>query len=200
MGDAIRHGGIENDLPPAQGKCSAIAHFKTGGRLHPGVERQNPECGQTGANGHQQCGERVHARRNPVDAEQHNAEKSRFEKKCRQYLITQQRSRHIAHGFHIARPVGAELERHGDAAHHAQGETQRENLYPEAVAAHPDFIARAVVLHTKEQQKPAQGDGDGGKQNMKTDIGGKLDARQQKCIRHMHALPGGIRFCPKVCP
>src|SRR5205085_3844643 len=57
-------------------------------------------------------------------AEQHDAEEGRFEKESGEDLVGQQRPGDVADRFHIARPVGAELEAHGDARHDAHGERQ----------------------------------------------------------------------------
>src|SRR5205814_10680799 len=61
---------------------------------------------------------------------------------------------------HIARPVGAELERHGDAADYADRERQREYLDPEPVGVHPFGIAGFIEPQLEEQQRPAQRNAD----------------------------------------
>ena len=38
-----REGGVEHDGPPVGRIGDAVAHFEAGGRVHPGIERQDPE-------------------------------------------------------------------------------------------------------------------------------------------------------------
>jgi hypothetical protein len=55
------------------------------------------------------------------------------------------RSGDIADFFHKAGPVGAKLERHGDARNNAHRERQCKDFHPKTVGFHPAFFASAVV-------------------------------------------------------
>ena len=98
----------------------------------------------------------MHAVRYAVFTEQHNAEKGGFEKKRAQHFVAQQWPRHIARFFHKAGPVGAKLEAHGNARHHAHCKGQGKDLYPELVGIFPGLVAGLGKAQTKEQQNPAQ--------------------------------------------
>ena len=99
---------------------------------------------------------------NAAVAEQHHAEKARLQKECGQHLIAEQRAGDIADALHVARPVGAELKTHGDAADDPERECQGEYFCPKAVGAQPIElllrVGRAQVLQPEKQQNPAQRD------------------------------------------
>ena len=65
------------------------------------------------------------------------ARKRGLEEKCGEHFIGEQRARDVANGFHVAGPVGAELETHGDAADDAERKGQCKHLHPEAIGLHP---------------------------------------------------------------
>ena len=111
--------GIEDDVPPAQRMELAVDDLEAGRRLHPRVEAENPEGRHGGAEGHEKGGDQVHALGDTATAEQHDAQEGRFKKESREDLIAEQWPRDVARLLHEARPVGAELEAHGDARHDA---------------------------------------------------------------------------------
>ncbi len=118
-------------------------------------------------------------------AEQHHAEKARFQKEGGQHFIAEQRTGDIADALHVARPVGAELKTHGDAADDARARMSGRRSWSKAGrrAANPASAAgrsRSQVLQPEKQQNPAQRDRNRGKQNMERDVGGKLDARKER--------------------
>jgi hypothetical protein len=117
-----------------------------------------------------------------AEAEQHDAEEDRFEKEGRQHLVGEQGPGDVADAFHEARPVGAELETHGDAGDHAHGERERKHLHPEEIGVHVGLVAGPVEAQAEPQQQPAQCDGDGREQDVKRDVGGELDTGQQKGV------------------
>ena len=127
----------------------------------------------------------------PTVAEQHHAEKTRFEKERGQHLISEQGTGDIADALHVARPVRAELEAHGDAADDPERERQREYLGPEPVGVQPIQlllqVSRAQMLQSKKQQNPAQRDRNRRKQNVERDIRCELHARKDHDV-HQHPL------------
>ncbi len=119
-------------------------------------------------------------------AEQHDPKKGGFHEEGCQHFIAEQGAGDIAGLLHEARPVGAELEAHRDARHNADGERKREYLYPEVVGVLPIAVATQCEAGAEIQQYPAQADGNGGEQNVETDVGGKLQPRQQEGIKLNH--------------
>ena len=107
------------------------------GRLHPGVEREDPERRERGAERHERRGGDVQPVGHAVHAEEHHAEEGGLEEERGQHLVAEQRPGDGADVLHEARPVGAELERHHDAGHHAHREGEREDLDPELVGGEP---------------------------------------------------------------
>jgi hypothetical protein len=174
VNQAIPERRIEDDVHPARHVRNAVTHFETRGRVHPGDQSKYPECGQTRAHRDEHGCRRVHPVAYALEAEQHNAEERRFQEERRQYLVGQQRPGDIADRVHEARPVGAELETHGDAANDAEGEGQREYFYPEPVRIHPFLVAGRVESQLEEQQCPGKRDGNHREQDMKADVRSEL--------------------------
>src|SRR5688572_18028079 len=119
-------------------------------------------------------------------AEQHDAQKSSFEKKSSQHFVSEQRARYVAGFRHKPGPVRAELETHGYARHYADSKGECKNLYPEKIGKFPVPVACQRESGAKVEQYPAQADGNGGKQDMKTDVGCKLQAREKQRIKFWH--------------
>ena len=79
----------------------------------------------------------MNALAHPPSPIQHDTEHGGFKEKCGEYLICKQGARHIAHRVHEARPIGAKLKTHGDAAHNAQRKGQGKHLDPKLISIHP---------------------------------------------------------------
>ena len=82
----------------------------------------------------------------------------------------------VADFLHVPRPVGAKLKAHGDAADHAQCEGQGKDLDPELVGVHPMLLASGHKAGFEKQQHPAERNADRREQDVKGDVGRKLDA------------------------
>src|SRR5690606_5252935 len=98
----------------------------------------------------------------------------------------EQRTRHVTGRCHEAWPVCAELEAHRHAADDADGECQREDLYPEVVSVLPVAIAGEREACTKVNEGPAQPDRDRREQDVETDVGRELYAGEQQRIEFSH--------------
>ena len=83
--------GLKITCSQLPGDQHAVLDDVAGGRLHPRVEREDPERGQHGARGNDHSRGKVDAPGHPVHAEEHHAEKRRFEKEGGQDLIGEQR-------------------------------------------------------------------------------------------------------------
>ncbi len=127
-------------------------------------------------------------------AEQHHAQKSCFKKKRGEYFITQQGSCDVAGFRHKTRPVGAKLETHRDTGYHTYCKRERKNLDPEQVGVFPVLITGQCESCAEIEQHPAQTDRDRRKQNMETDVGGKLDTCQQQGIKIGHEKQSFFRY------
>src|SRR4029079_6408765 len=115
-------------------------------------------------------------------AEQHDAEEARFQEERRQHLVAEQGAGDVADPLHVARPVGAELEAHRDAADDAEREAECEDLGPQAIGVEPAGVARGQPADAKEEEDPAQADGDRREQDVERDVGGELHSRHQQGI------------------
>ena len=182
VAEPVGEGRVEDHGPPVGGDELTVDDFIAGGCVHPGVQTQDPECRQRGAQGHQEGGDQVDTLAHPPAPEQHDAQEAGLQEERRQHFIAQQGPRDVARAFHEARPVGAELEAHDDARDHAQCKGQGKDLGPEIVGLFPGQVARLHKPQAEEQQKPAHGDGDGGKEDVKADVRAELHAREDEGV------------------
>ena len=183
--EAVGERRVEDHVHPALDVVHAGHDLVAGGGRHPRVQRQDPERRQRGAEGNEEGRQEVHPLAHSAVTEQHHAQEAGFEEKRGQHLVAERRTGDVAHGFHEARPVGAELETHRDAADDAERECQREHLGPEAIGVKPALRVRAIGVGARgqpapaeEQQHPAQPDADDRREDVKADVGRKLRAGQ----------------------
>ena len=174
---------VEDHREPAGRVIDAVGVDAIAGRrLHPRVEGEDPERAQRRA-------ERDQRRRREMDllahlavAEQHDAEEAGLEEERGQHLVAEERTGDVADLFHVARPVGAELEAHGDAADDAEGEAEREYLGPEAVGVEPALAPGREPADAEEEQDPTEADRDRREEDVESDVGGELHSRHQQGV------------------
>jgi hypothetical protein len=122
-------------------------------------------------------------RRDPVAADQHDAEKSRLEQKRGECLVAEQRplqrplDRSGLLGEHA--PVGAELERHDDSRHDAHAERHREDFDPEVEQAPVDGVADREPHPFHCRQPCGQPDREGREDDVERHREGELESREQ---------------------
>src|SRR6266568_3788031 len=184
VSEPVRERRVEYHAPPVPGDDLEGVDPLPRGRLHPRVEREDPEGRNGRADRHHCGGEDMHPARDAVHAEEHHPEESRLEEERRQHLVGKQGPRDVADLLHESRPVGAELERHGDAAHHAHREGEREHLGPELVGGEPRRVAGARVLHAKVKKDPPERDGEAREQDMEPDVQPELGAGENEDVIH----------------
>src|ERR1035441_7045078 len=119
------------------------AHPVAGGVLHPGVGGDDEEAGQPGAEKHQEGGEPVSLGAEALFAEEENAEETGFQEEGEDAFHGEGLPDDSAGGFGEARPVGAELEFHGDAGDYTHGEIDGEDPGPETRRAMIVIAARS---------------------------------------------------------
>jgi hypothetical protein len=68
------------------------------------------------------------------------------------------------------------LKRHGNASDNTYCKGESKNFNPKSVGTHPNRITGLIKSQFEIKQKPTERNGDGGKENMKTNISGKLYA------------------------
>ena len=129
---AIGEAGIEDDLEPAVTRqiLPVGADLVPHRRLHPAVDRQDPESGHEGPHRDHQRGGEMELLADAVHAEQHDAEEPGLEEEGGQDLIGHQRADDGAGNVGEDRPVGAELGAHHDARDDAHGEGDGKDLQP----------------------------------------------------------------------
>jgi hypothetical protein len=160
----------------------AIAQLIPLGGVHPAVQHDDPEGGHGGAEGDKEGGKGMDPWFHTGCAKQHDAKEGSLKEKGGEDFVSKQGACDVTDGFHEAGPIGAELERHGDAGHNAHGKGQGKDLDPEHVGIHPLGITGGVEAQLEEQKDPAKRDGNGGKQDVERDIRAKLNARKNKGV------------------
>ena len=155
-----------------------VAEFGAHGVLHPAVGDKNPNCRQVGADGSQERDQQMPALGKFVPAEKEQADESGFEEERHQSFNGQRRAENVADVVRVIRPVGAELEFHGQAGGDAQRKVDAEQLAPEFGHVAVDFLAGhdEYRLHDDQQKRQPQCQGD--EQEMVEGRGGKLQPRQ----------------------
>ena len=161
----VAKAGVEDDGQPAAGRDELTVGVDRVAcrRLHPAVDRQDPEGRHEGAQRHHQRGREVQARAHAVHAKQHDAQKSGLQKKRRQHLVGHQRPDDRPGLVRKHRPVGAELVRHDNARDHAHGEHQCKDLDPVTKQVHVLGAAGFQPQAFEHRQVTGQPDGDGRK-------------------------------------
>ncbi len=183
MDEAVGEGRIEDDCPPVGRHVLAnLVDLEALGRLHPGVHRKDPGGRHQRPEGDHQRREEMQALADAVAAEQHDAQEPGFEEEGGQDLISHERTdnRSSLVGKHA--PVRAELVGHDDARHDAHAEREREDRLPEVEQLKIDFLLRPQPQSLQNGKIAGQPDRKGGKDDVKGDRKGKLDASQKRGI------------------
>jgi hypothetical protein len=172
--------GVEQQLPEVEYLELAVGEAIIGHRvLHPGVgdddeEARNPRSGED------------HHRREPMHefgdsffAIEKEAEKGRLQKEAEDTFHGQRLADHAAREPREARPVGAELELHGDAGDHAEDEVDSEDAAPEACCTVPLLAAGFESDGLEHHDQKRQAHGELRKQIVECDGKGKVQAMDQ---------------------
>ena len=148
--------GIQDELPEAGELRGTIGRrVVADGVLHPGVGRDNEKARQPRPDKDRHRGEPVHDRTQPFFAVEEQSQERRFQEESEHAFHTQRLADHSAREFREMRPVGAELEFHGNSGHHAQYEIDPEDFGPEAGGLVIDRIvpAQRDGLQPHDQQR-----------------------------------------------
>ena len=153
-----------------------------GRRLHPAVDRENPERRDEGAERDHQRRQEVQSRPHARQAEQHDAEESRFQEEGGQHLVTHQWADDRAGLVGEHAPVGAELVAHDDARHDAHAERHCENLLPVIEQVEEDHAAGEEPEAFEHGEVTGEPDRDRRKDDVEADREGELQPRECQCV------------------
>ncbi len=158
----LRHH-VEDDFGEA-GHLHAHGHRVEGRAdriLHPAVGDQDEQGGEVGADGDQIGDDEVRPFRQPIPAEEEETDHRRFEEEGQQPFDGQRRTEDVTHVVRVIRPVGSELEFHGQAGGDAKGEVDAEELAPELGHVPVDRFSGEVVnrFHDGQQKRQAERQG-----------------------------------------
>ena len=151
MREPVRKRRVEDDLEPVERHDVTVLDREALRRLHPAIGGENPEGRDQRADRDHQRGAEVRAPPHALPAEQHDAEKARFEKEGGHHLVSEQRTGDRAGEARKARPVRAELIAHHDAGDDAHAEADREDLRPEQTQF---FVVRLAGFQTTPLRAP----------------------------------------------
>jgi len=202
VGEPIGKRRIEDRGAPACELEFTVRKREPGRRLHPAVGRQDPEGADHRARRHHEAGQDVQARRDPVGAEQHDADEARLQKEGHQHLIGEERADHIAGALGKDAPVGADLVGEHDPGHHPHGEAEREQVNPEAHERPVDRTPSAQPQDAEDDDEAGYADAVGRPQDVIADRERELRAGDQQAVEsHRGPLDSGPRSChsPDLC-
>ncbi len=182
MHQAIRKRGIEDHRQQVGGKVAAIDDLEADWRLHPAVDRQDPERRQHRAERHHHRRQHVGPLRHQLAPEQQYPQEARLQEEGRDHLVAHQGADHVGGGIGKPAPVGAELERHHNARHHAHAERHREDLGPERGQAAEHVVVGDPPAHLERRHEARQAHRERRQQDMQRHHPGKLHARQQQSV------------------
>ena len=182
--------GIHQQLPEAEHFEMPVGHAGVAdGMLHPRVGDDDEEAGDPRAEPDHDRGEPVQALRDALFAVKEEAEKRRLEKEAEDAFHGQRLADDAARKPGEARPVGAELELHGNAGNHAHDEVDAEDAAPETRRAIPYFAARAQRHRLERDDEQSQAHGELRKQIVEGDGEGKMQPVDDLGV---HQKPPGV--------
>ncbi len=185
MHEAVGKRRIEDDLEPIGGDELPVGVDGVAGRrLHPGIGGEDPECGNQRAGRDHQGREEMQPVADPLQPEQHHAEKTRFEEERGEHLVGHQRADHGARSVRKRRPVGAELIRHHDARHHAHAERDGEDLQPIIEQIDEDLASGPQPERFEHREIAGKSD----RERRKHDV--KRHRERELRPRQYHGIPG----------
>ena len=158
--------------------------------LHPGVGREDPGCGEHGAQGDAPDCQQVHALGEAAPAEDPQAQEGGLEEEGEERLNGQGSAEDVANEAGVFGPVHTELELLHDAGGDAEGEVDEEELAKETGCLQPVFLAGAVPrgLHDGNQQGQAdrQRHEDEVVDGRNTELPSSDGDRVERCLREGH--------------
>jgi len=153
--------GVEEEGPEAGDFVDALGVDRVGdGVLHPGVGDDDEEAREPGAAEDEEGGEPVHAAGEAVLAEEKETEEGGLEEEGEDAFHGEGHADDAAGAAGELRPVGAELELHGNAGNNAEDEVDGEDLGPEAGGDVVLFLAGAEGegFEDDDQEREAHGE------------------------------------------
>lgn len=149
---------IQHEVPEARDFIGAVGEQAVrDGVLHPGVGNDDEETGDPGADEDHERRAEVSEFREALLAEEEEAEEGRFEEESEDAFHSKRLADDPARASRELRPVGAELEFHRNAGHHAEQEVDGEDFRPEARGLIPALLpgTQSDELHGHHQQRQA---------------------------------------------
>ena len=172
--------GIHQQLPEAEYLELPIGQAIIGdGMLHPGIGDDDEKARYPGTGKDHHRREPMHPFGDAFFAVEKKAQKSRFKKEAEDAFHGQRLANHAAGEAREARPVGAELELHGNAGDHAKDEVDGEDPPPEACCPVPLLAAGFECHRLEHHNQQCQSHGELGEQIVEGNGKGKVQAMDQ---------------------
>ena len=186
--EAIGEGRIEDRLEPVGGDELAL---RVDGiacrRLHPAVDRENPEGGRKRAERDHQGREEMEAGPDPLPTEQDDAEKARLEEEGGQHLVAHQGPEDGTGLVGKDAPVRAELVAHHHTRNDAHAEGDGEDALPVVEQLQVDAVAGPQRQEIQRRQIARQPDRKSGVDNVEADREGELESGEIDRAEILHA-------------
>ena len=174
---AIGEGRIEDDGPPVvRNELSVLVDPVAGRRLHPTVDREDPERRNKRSESHHQRREEMEPFADAAHPEQHHAEETCLEKECGQHLVAHERTEDRSGLVREDAPVGAELVTHDQAGDDAHAERERKYFQPVFENPEIGLASREQPQSLQDGEIARQTDGYGREHDVERDGKGELNA------------------------
>ena len=183
MDQAVWKRRVKDDLEPVfDNELSNVVDRIPCRCLHPTIDGQNPKCRHKRTQCNHCGGKEVQLWTYPGPTKQHDAQKTGLKEERRHHLIAHQGSQHRPRLIRKDTPVRPELVTHHDAGHHAHTKGDCEDFFPIIKQGEVDLFAGPEMQTIEHGHIARQTNGEGGKNNVKADREGKLNACKRQCI------------------
>ncbi len=163
--------------------------------VHPAVRDEDPQRGQVRAERDEERDDQMLDLRQPVPAEEEQADERRFEEERHQPFDGERHAEDVADVVRVVRPVRAELEFERDARRHAHREVDPEELAPELGHVLVDLLARHHVDGFHDDEQPGHAERERNEQEMVERCDAELQTRQIDDFATYHGgLPQWVRM------
>ena len=185
----------KNDLGPVVRDKASVIDDIADWHLHPAIVDHDPKRRERGPSATMAVESKSEPRRDSLPPEQQDTEEARLEREGGESLVNEERSLDRSGEPRELAPIGAELEGHDDAGHHAEPEGDTENLEPEFKDETIGWTSDLEVKSLQNYEPCSEADREGWEYNVERDGEGELKSRQQEgqCVRRSAPIASSSR-------
>ncbi len=189
MDQAIWKGWVEDDFPPVErDELTGVVDAVACRRLHPGIDRDDPERGDCGADSDQTGGREVKRLADAAHAKKHHTQEAGLKEERRHHLIGHQRPDDRSCLVGKDSPVGAELVGHDNPGNDTHAKRNGKYLQPVFEEVQVDAVPCYKPESFENGQIAGQADRESRKDNVERHGEGELCPSQYDRIESVHFL------------